>query len=299
MRILPSFLLVVVSSTVLDAENLRWPELLQGSWERTDTEAALLFEEDRVLVYEGRHLTALGLERLEPDSDVVVVRKAGRAQRWKLSLEAGRLNVKGDTAPGAYRKLPSTPPRFDLKARVFGPAFEVPEQRVKEIQEELRRRVARDQAVRMNPDQASRMNEIDAENTGYLWKLLEEIGWIDVKRFGAKTAQDAILLVQHSRDLGLALASLPSIERDFKTSKDADFFALVYDRLQNDLGRKQRYGTQLWDAPDGPAVLPLEDPERVDDLRKEIGLPPLSEYLAEASRILFEGKPVRMPRFEE
>ena len=46
-------------------------------------------------------------------------------------------------------------------------------------------------------------------------------------------------------------------------------------------GRPQRYGTQVGDVQDGePVPWPIEEPNRVDERRAEIGLPPLSEYLA-------------------
>jgi hypothetical protein len=84
------------------------------------------------------------------------------------------------------------------------------------------------------------------------------------------------------------LAALPQIEKDFRhAGDDAQAFAIVYDSVQLDLGRKQRFGTQIRGVAEGkPFVLPLEDPQRVDTLRKEIGLPPLSEYLADAGKVL-------------
>ena len=46
-------------------------------------------------------------------------------------------------------------------------------------------------------------------------------------------------------------------------------------------GGKQRYGSQVRQKEDGTLVVwKLEDPDRVDELRKRIGLPPLREYLA-------------------
>jgi hypothetical protein len=46
-------------------------------------------------------------------------------------------------------------------------------------------------------------------------------------------------------------------------------------------------------------VLPLEDPSKVEQFRKEIGLPTLAEYLKLASEGLYKGKSIRMPRPDE
>lgn len=46
-------------------------------------------------------------------------------------------------------------------------------------------------------------------------------------------------------------------------------------------------------------VLPLEDASKVEQFRKEIGLPPLAEYLKLASEGLYGGKSIRMPHDDE
>jgi hypothetical protein len=77
-------------------------------------------------------------------------------------------------------------------------------------------------------------------------------------------------------------------------------YAILYDRLQLNLGCKQRYGRQVAKDSEGqPMVLPLEDASKVEQFRKEIGLPPLAEYLKLASEGLFSGKAIRMPRADE
>jgi len=87
--------------------------------------------------------------------------------------------------------------------------------------------------------------------------------------------------VQHSGHIPLMLAALPPIEKDVKAKRlNAQPYALLYDRLQINLGEKQRYGSQLGSNESGELVLmPLEDPARVEELRKEIGIFSLSKYL--------------------
>jgi transcriptional regulator with XRE-family HTH domain len=58
--------------------------------------------------------------------------------------------------------------------------------------------------------------------------------------------------------------------------------------------------TQLHtDAAGNPEVLPLEDPAHVDDFLKELKLPPLSEYLATASKYLYDNKPIKIPQGDQ
>jgi len=126
------------------------------------------------------------------------------------------------------------------------------------------------------------MGAVDADNTAWLVKEVRELGWIDAQRFGRSASNTAFLIVQHSGDLPLMLAALPEIEKDLKSGVgDPQDFALLYDRLQLRLGNKQRYGTQIGMNEKGePIVLPLEDHAHVEKLRKDLGLFPLTQYLA-------------------
>jgi hypothetical protein len=175
-------------------------------------------------------------------------------------------------------------------AVVLGEVGPLPSERVDAISAELARRAAIDQAVRRDPDRRGEMSNVDAENTAWLTGLVREIGWIDAERFGAKTANAAFLLVQHSGDLPLMAAALPEIEKDVRAGRiDAQPYALLYDRLHFMRGGKQRYGTQVVVRDDGSQVVErLEDPENVDERRREIGLGPLADYLKGFGRVTIE-----------
>ncbi|MHC5072915.1 MAG: DUF6624 domain-containing protein, partial [Planctomycetota bacterium] len=83
------------------------------------------------------------------------------------------------------------------------------------------------------------------------------------------------------------------IEGDVKAGRlHGQTFALLYDRLQLMQGGQQRYGTQVMKVDEkGDWVLRrLEDPDRVDERRKAMGLGPLKEYLSGF------GHPVRIER---
>lgn len=151
------------------------------------------------------------------------------------------------------------------------------------VQKELLGRLWRDQAVRTKPSAtAEQMHQVDQKNTRFLKHLIAKHGWIDATRFGQNAANAAFLIVQHSGDLSLMLTALPLIEKDVKAKLlDGGSYALLYDRIRTMQGQPQRFGSQIGKKGEGEWFLfSLEDPDRVDEWRKELGLPPLSEYLA-------------------
>jgi hypothetical protein len=193
-----------------------------------------------------------------------------------------------------YRKLQDRPPEVDVQPLRLGESRALPANKVRSVQSELKRRGKLDQDVRTDPRKQNDMAMVDADNTGFVVDLVQKVGWIDAERFGSACSHEAFLIVQHSGNIPLMLAALPPIERDVKAKRvDAQPYALLFDRLRVTLGEKQRYGTQLGTDLKGELlVMPLEDRARVEELRKELGLSPLVEYLK-----LFEkqtgGKPVR------
>jgi hypothetical protein len=174
-----------------------------------------------------------------------------------------------------FRKLDALPPELELKPLKLGEAKELDADKVKEIKDELIRRRDTDQQVRKDPAKRKDMAKVDADNTAYLVKLVKDLGWIDAGRFGADVSNAAFLIVQHSGDLPLMSAALSPIEKDVKAKKlgDGQPYALLYDRLQLMLGKKQKYGTQIGQNAKGELfVLPLVDRAKVEEYRKEIGV---------------------------
>ncbi|MFI8813124.1 MULTISPECIES: DUF6624 domain-containing protein [unclassified Streptomyces] len=57
--------------------------------------------------------------------------------------------------------------------------------------------------------------------------------------------------------------------------------AFLRDRTRANEGRRQVYGTQIAVVKDGaPIPWPCEEPERVDELRAEVGIEPFDEYVS-------------------
>ncbi len=125
------------------------------------------------------------------------------------------------------------------------------------------------------------MCKIDHDNTEWLKSRVASDGWPRISVVGVNAANDAWLLVQHAdRDhdfqtkvLALMEALLPAKE---VTPQN---YAYLYDRVAMGDKRPQRYGTQ--GRCTGPGVwepLPVENPEKLDELRAAIGLSPEAEY---------------------
>jgi hypothetical protein len=187
------------------------------------------------------------------------------------------------------RPVEKTPPA----PLVLGEAKPVAAETLASIKAELQKRLRLDQAVRKDRKRHHEMQQVDADNTAWLRQVAVEHGWLDAQRFGTEAADAAFLLVQHSGDLPLMTAALPTIEGDVKAGRlHGQTFALLYDRLQLMQGGQQRYGTQVMKVDEkGDWVLRrLEDPDRVDERRKAMGLGPLKEYLSGF------GHPVRIER---
>lgn len=267
---------------------------LKGAWREERPEVgAFLFDTDRIVVSEKNHTRVLSILRAEPCQ--IQVRDQGLPQTWEVSVEKDVLHVRRENKDLWLRRAPGLPPELDLKTFPLGEPRSLESSRIRTIQQELSTRRDRDQAVRKDASQKERQAAVDSDNIQFLRSLVQDVGWIDVERFGPGASSAAILLLKHSSDISLTQAVLPLVEKDAKAGTiSGEMYSILLDDLSLSLGKKQLYGTQLWQDDKGPFVLPLADPARVDELRKQIGLPPLSEYLKTASQYIYDGKPIRI-----
>jgi hypothetical protein len=155
------------------------------------------------------------------------------------------------------------------------------------LHDELIAMLERDQSGRTGgPDP-----EGDAARIARLQEILAEHGWPTFDLVGEDGEDAAWAIAQHS-DLD------PAFQREtlelLRAAVDAGQaspgnLAYLTDRLAAGAGEPQTYGTQVGCGPDGPVpATPLVDPDGVDALRAEVGLPPLADYLAEMQAICAE-----------
>jgi len=142
-------------------------------------------------------------------------------------------------------------------------------------------------------DQCSRqlgeLNPImDADHSRQLERFIDRFGWPSPGTWSLEVRKAAFLLAQHSPNTELqqrVLAALaPLINSDTEAAQE---YAYLHDRVHAvGLGGKQRFGTQGECVARGTwSPLPIENPEQVDVLRRQIGLPPMSEYIAMMGKV--------------
>jgi hypothetical protein len=127
---------------------------------------------------------------------------------------------------------------------------------------------------------AKRVMHADSANLKKVKAILDQYGWVGPSVVGGQASQALFLVIQHS-DLATQQKYLP-LMREAVQRGDANgsALALLEDRVALGEGRKQTYGSQIGrDEKTGKYyVLPLEDPDHVDERREKVGLGKLAAY---------------------
>jgi hypothetical protein len=122
----------------------------------------------------------------------------------------------------------------------------------------------------------------DSLNLLKIVKILDEKGWVGKNKVGREANQAIYLVIQHA-DLKTQQKYLPMMREAVKKGNATpSSLAFLEDRVAFREGRKQIYGTQVGTHPATKKkyVLPLEDPDHVDQRRFEAGLESLAEYVS-------------------
>lgn len=126
------------------------------------------------------------------------------------------------------------------------------------------------------------MQRIDKENTAAVERLLDEHGWVGRNRVG--NACVAVWAVVQHADIAVQERLLPVLSDAAAAGDIAPaLIAMLEDRINIHSGRPQRYGSQIIGEEGNWRVAPLEDSLRVDEWRREVGLPPMAEYVRQWS----------------
>jgi hypothetical protein len=143
-----------------------------------------------------------------------------------------------------------------------------------------------DEKAEFNKQFSLKSFAVDSENTSDLKELLKIYNWFKISEFGERTDNQAWLLVQHAdQDHEFQESILKILETLWPLGETKPSnYAYLYDRVASSFGdpnkrKSQRYGTQghcigpgLWEP------WPMENPEKVDELRKSVGLGSMEEY---------------------
>ncbi len=131
---------------------------------------------------------------------------------------------------------------------------------------------------------APKMEAIHLENAAELEKIIDEFGWTGISLVGKDGAEAAWLIVQHA-------ISLPEFSRKClklikkavaENEAEANQFAYLQDRINFFEGKPQKFGTQTdWNADGKMEVWRLENAEKINEYRAEVGLKPLEKLIWE------------------
>ena len=138
-------------------------------------------------------------------------------------------------------------------------------------------------------------DEIDHNHKRWLAGEVQEHGWFSKARCGPDAESAAFLMVQHHPDLDWQSSILEMMEESWRHGNTSySNIAFLKDRIRIEQDRRQIYGTQgycvgggLWQP------FELENPDKVDELRAEAGLPSLDEYSATVARNFCQKDPVQ------
>jgi len=151
---------------------------------------------------------------------------------------------------------------------------------------------ARDQALRaeltasgqLGAGYHARLEELHRANASRLRQIIAVFGWPGFALVGEEGARAAWRIALHA-------GSEPSFMRQCRDLLDAATqkqdaprwqYAILDDRIRVYEGRPQRYGTQLRVGPNGLEPHPLENESRINSMRRQAGLPPMTQTLAKA-----------------
>jgi hypothetical protein len=168
----------------------------------------------------------------------------------------------------------------------------------------IRNHYTDDEQFDFNQRSAQLTLAIDRKNTSDLKELLKIYPWFKISEFGEAADKNGWLLVQHADlDAPFQRQVLEILEPlAAKAETDPKNFAYLYDRVassfQNPVERKpQRYGTQgMCSGPGTWEPLPVEEPEKLDERRATVGLPPEAEYKKGFATICHESMEETMRR---
>ena len=127
---------------------------------------------------------------------------------------------------------------------------------------------------------SSKVKAIDERNRIWLAETIEQFCWPGKSLVGEQAAHAAWLLVQHAdADPEFQQRCLERMKAAPPGEVSQIDIAYLTDRVLVAQKRPQIYGTQCRDVNGKFEPQECVDPERLDERRREVGLPPISEYL--------------------
>lgn len=127
--------------------------------------------------------------------------------------------------------------------------------------------------------------KIDSQNLIALFKLIGNRTIPNESEVGQRQSSAVFLIIQHSMDTSIISKYLPIYKsKCIDGESEWMYYALLFDRLELERNRPQRFGTQFRyiQLPDGTKqkkLFKLQDKNRTNEFREKIGLPYLDRTL--------------------
>jgi hypothetical protein len=163
-----------------------------------------------------------------------------------------------------------------------------------ELKRELLHLLEEDQAVRkpftegreLTEAEVRAMSERDEADTKRLAEILDKYGFPGVKLVGLNATRAFVTMLLHSPSLELQKRALPHVERAVRRREiPPDDFALLTDDVLAGEHKPQLYGTNFKFIGDKVALDVTQDPARLDERRRKLGLPPIREYAKQLAEL--------------
>ena len=140
--------------------------------------------------------------------------------------------------------------------------------------QEMRQRALENDGVIENEEDDS----LDLKHTERMKEIVNQIGWPTISKVGIEVSNMAWLLVQHSdHDVEFQKKCLELMKTQTGEVSKRNV-AYLEDRVRVNEGRPQLYGTQFGGEGENYGPRPIEEPEKVNERRAELGMEPLEEY---------------------
>ncbi len=121
----------------------------------------------------------------------------------------------------------------------------------------------------------SELQEINRKHVACLKEIIEKNGFPTITTTSHEAYKSAVVVVLHSEDIELLKQSIQFLKnRDVKDIEKAHI-AFMVDKMRVLQNLPQLYGTQYRVNQDNvPEYIPIENPEALEERRKELGMEP-------------------------
>lgn len=266
--------MMVCMGVVLACERTNEPPILEGPAEAASEEETIESERERGLTETQSDLLILFRQWMETG----ITERTAYGAGWQQNIDyIGRLIDESET--GFEQDLFNRVMREQYGRLIYPFTSDA----VIELYETHGVEVSLIDAEAIHPRIGSIIFEADQENTAWLKAELDRRNneWWTISEFGEDVSRHMWLLTQHAdqdRDFQRHALELmePLVAEGEILPRN---FAYLYDRVAVGEGRPQRFGSQLGCYDGQFNAGPLEQPDKVDELRADVGLPPLQVYI--------------------